>query len=124
MSTLNVTNISDGSNTATIEQVAKGSAKAWVNFNGTNLSIRSSYNVSSITDVDDGKYRANFSSGMGNGNYCVTACCSKDNTDDDANFTFAVGAVGNLPTSSYVPFTYTSGGLRDTSAIYIAAFAD
>ena len=48
-------------------------AKAWVNFNGTGtVAIRSSYNISSITDQATGFYVANFSTAMANHDYCAT----------------------------------------------------
>ncbi|MDP6583130.1 MAG: LamG domain-containing protein [Anaerolineales bacterium] len=48
-------------------------AKAWVNFNGTGtVAIRSSYNVSSITDNGTGIYTVNFSSNMTDTNYAVS----------------------------------------------------
>ena len=47
-------------------------AKAWVNFNGTGtVAIRSSYNVSSITDDAAGKYDVNFSTAMTDNDYSV-----------------------------------------------------
>ena len=45
-------------------------AKAWANINGTGtISIRGSYNVSSLTDVGTGKYKVNFSAVMTDNNY-------------------------------------------------------
>lgn len=52
-------------------------AKAWVNFNGTTASpstIRSSYNVSSITKNGAGDYTVNFSTAMADANYSTGAC--------------------------------------------------
>ena len=47
-------------------------AKAWVNFNGTGtVAIRTSYNVSSITDDGMGKYDVNFSTAMTDNDYSV-----------------------------------------------------
>ena len=47
-------------------------AKAWVNFNGTGtVAIRSSYNVSSITDNGTGDYSVVFSTAMADANYCM-----------------------------------------------------
>ena len=44
---------------------------AWVNFSGANNSatIRSSYNVSSVTRLSAGKYQINFGAPMNNANY-------------------------------------------------------
>lgn len=47
-------------------------ARAWVNFNGTGtVAIRASGNVSSITDLATGQYRANFTTSMPDTNYCT-----------------------------------------------------
>jgi hypothetical protein len=47
-------------------------SKAWVNFNGTGtVAIRSSYNVSSITDNGTGDYSVVFSTAMSDANYCA-----------------------------------------------------
>ena len=74
MSTLNVSNISDGTTSVGTGYVVNGSAKAWVNWNGTGtVAIRDSLNVASITDNSTGDYTTNISSAMGNANYCYTA---------------------------------------------------
>lgn len=47
-------------------------ALAWVNFNGTGtVAIRSSYNVSSITDNGTGDYTVNFATALSDANYCA-----------------------------------------------------
>ena len=48
-------------------------ARAWVNFNGTGtVAIRSSGNVSSITDNGTGDYTVNFTTAMPDANYsCI-----------------------------------------------------
>jgi hypothetical protein len=72
MSTLNVSNISDGTDTVETGYVVNGSAKAWVNFNGTGtVAVRSSLNTSSITDVGTGNYFQNFTSGISD--YVITS---------------------------------------------------
>jgi len=54
------------------DNVAKRTAKAWVNFNGTGtVSIRASFNVSSITDNGTGDYTVNFTTAMTDANYAV-----------------------------------------------------
>jgi hypothetical protein len=53
-----------------------GIAKAWVNFNGTGtVAIRSSFNVSSITDNGTGDYTVNFTTAMPNADYSVSSSC-------------------------------------------------
>ena len=67
---------SDGSTTnpPSIPALDQRMAKAWVNFNGTStVAIRSSYNVSSITDSGTGDYTANFAVAMANTNYAASS---------------------------------------------------
>jgi hypothetical protein len=64
--------------------VVNGSAKAWVNFNGTGtVAIRAGFNVSSITDNGVGDYTVNFTTTMADANYAVTTCAqlAADNLD-------------------------------------------
>jgi hypothetical protein len=62
--------------------VAAGTAKAWVNFNGTfgsspftiaNGGIRAAFNVSSITDNGTGDYTVNFTTAMVDANYALAS---------------------------------------------------
>jgi len=47
--------------------------RAWVNFNGTStVTIRASYNVSSITDNGVGDYTVNFTTAMSDANYSAS----------------------------------------------------
>ena len=72
MSTLSVSNITDGVDTVETGYVVNGSAKAWVNFNGTGTAaIRDSFNVASLTDNGTGNYNVNFSNSMANTGYSV-----------------------------------------------------
>ena len=53
--------LNDGTTSGSTTDMVKGSARAWVNFNGTGtVAIRASYNVSSITDNGTGDYTLNF----------------------------------------------------------------
>jgi hypothetical protein len=61
MSTIVTSNISDGTNTVGTEYVVNGSAKVFVNADGTGtVSINNSYNVSSMTDEGTGLYTFSF----------------------------------------------------------------
>jgi len=106
MSTLNTVNITNGTDSITVEGAVKGSAKAWVNFNGTGtVAIRASYNVSSITDNGVGDYTVNFTSAM-----------------VDANYSVALGGSRQNGTTSYLPQMPYSGGspvTKTTSAFRI-----
>jgi len=66
------------SNTTQISTTAfvqtNNNVKAWVNFNGTGtVAIRSSKNVTSITDNGTGDYTVNFTTAMADSNYLVNA---------------------------------------------------
>jgi hypothetical protein len=68
--TLTISTLSDGTNSTSATNPILGSAKAWVNFNGTStVAIRSSYNVSSITDNGTGDYTVNFTTALVDANY-------------------------------------------------------
>jgi len=76
MSTLNVSNISDGTTTVGTSYVVNGSAKAWVNFNAQTPAIRDSFNSSSLTDNGTGQYYTNWSSSMSSGDYAANVSAS------------------------------------------------
>ena len=71
--------------------------RAWVNFNGTGtVAIRSSGNVSSITDNSVGNYTVNFTTAMPDANYAITdgiGATVGDYGSDIIFFTFTTSAV-------------------------------
>ena len=71
VTTLNSTNIKNtsGANQSTADQIFEGRAKAWVNFNGTNTTIRDDFGVTSIGDHGVGIYQVNFDTNFSNTNY-------------------------------------------------------
>ena len=70
MSNLVVSNISDGTTSVGTGYVVNGSAKAWVNFNGTGtVAIRDSLNVSSLTDNATGNYLVNLTNSLSSANH-------------------------------------------------------
>jgi hypothetical protein len=97
-----------------IGDVINGSARAWVNFDGTGtVAIRDSYNVSSITDNGTGNYIVNFDTPMPDANYAVSA---------SGDFTGVTATVGNSKTTSEVNIRYyTSNGSATDSPQMSAA---
>jgi hypothetical protein len=91
--TLVISDLSDGTNSTSATNCIQGSAKAWVNFNGTGtVAIRASYNVSSITDNGTGDYTINFTNAMPDANYsCVGTALT---------YPFTINAIGALTSSS------------------------
>ena len=69
-----LTQSADGSGIIKLQSNGKTTnALAWVNFNGTNGSIRAAYNVSSVTRSGTGTYVLNFTTAMSDNNYTVMA---------------------------------------------------
>ena len=104
MSTLEVSNLNDGTTTVATTYVTNGSAKHWVNFNGTGtVAIRDSLNAASLVDNSTGHYDVNFSNAMGNTTYSVQ-------TND---ISYGNGWAESLTTTSY------DTRRRNESAAYI-----
>lgn len=136
MSTLRVDTIQNAAGTDSPISVP-GTAKAWVNFNGTGaVAIRASYNVSSITDNGTGKYTISFTTAMPDANYTVVGTVS--NTGDGWVNELSGSARGSSgleqngstqPTSSalvidtrYGSSAAADGSVADFSAVYVAIF--
>lgn len=71
--TLTISTLSDGTNSTSATNAIQGSAKAWVNFNGTTSpgTIRASYNVSSVTKNSTGNFTLNFTNALADANYAA-----------------------------------------------------
>jgi hypothetical protein len=59
-------------------------ARAWVNFNGDAVTIRGSFNVSSLVRNSAGNYRINFTNTLGSTSYATGSTCSEDLTTSGA----------------------------------------
>ena len=69
----------NGNNTVSTETLAEGSAKAWVNFDGTAVNgtvdltgVRDSFNISAIVDNNTGDYRIDINADMNSTDYVVS----------------------------------------------------
>ena len=120
MSTLNVSNITDGTDTVATGYVVNGSAKAWVNFNGTGtVVILESLNGSSITDVTNGQYRLNFSSSMTSANYAALLGSS--------SMVYDQGTLQDTSTNAYVGIKVQDGSVNtfiDASIVSAGVLGD
>jgi len=84
MSTIKTDTLSNvaGSKTVPMNTVVDGSAKAWVNFNGTGtVAIRASGNVSSITDDGTGQYTVSFTNALSDANYAASVTAGGSNAN-------------------------------------------
>ena len=96
------TTLSDGTNSTSTTNAIQGSAKAWVNFNGSTAAIRASYNVSSVTRSAAGTYTINFTTSLVDADYAVNATCSANSGNNYMIpiYSTGSGAVVNTPTAS------------------------
>lgn len=129
-------NLPDSSGTiATTESTlsqfnASGSApvyacRAWVNFNGKGtIAIRSSGNVSSLTDNAVGSYTVNFTNAMPDANYAGVATARFEVTGGGVDYTSSV-AVAELATTSVRVYTADNASpntAEDEALICVAIF--
>ncbi len=122
MSTIKTTTLStlDGTATVPVNTVVNGSAKAWVNFNGTGtVAIRASFNVSSITDNGTGDYTVNFTVAMVDANYSPHVTYNQASGLTNCGFT----GFYNFTTGGFRAITLNSAGnFIDGFAVSCAIF--
>jgi hypothetical protein len=101
-------------------------ALAWVNFNGTGtVAIRSSYNVSSITDNGTGDYTVNFANALSDANY--SAVLTGGYTSAYNHYTAPAISNSTAPTTTTlriynaVPFT---PWISDSTYVNVAIFGN
>ena len=112
MSTLNVSNITDGTDTVDTSYVLNGSAKAWILHNQSSTQfIRDSFNVSSISDTGTGRTEITFTSAMGNVNYSVSGSIENGAGFNDSRM---INRENSQPRSATVFGMYTVNGGSST----------
>jgi hypothetical protein len=100
-------------------------AKAWVNFDGTTATpstIRSSYNVSSITKNGTGDYTVNFATATADANYSAVASANITSLPDYASI-----QVGGTQTASAIQIrtgNRSSGVLSDCALVFVQIFGN
>jgi len=104
--------VRDGSAEVPVDTVINGSAKAWVNFNGTGtVAIRSAFNVTSITDNGTGDYTINLTNALEDANYSAVV-----------QQTAATSANGGY--SAYIHGTIAGGAtLKTTTQLRIQTYS-
>jgi hypothetical protein len=127
MSTLNVANVTDGTTSVPTGYVVNGSAKAWVNFQGTGtVSIIDSLNVSSISDIGTGNYRAYYTSNMEDADYCIlTAGASLTAGSGSGGKNISSYTEYNLVNSAGISnFNASGSGYEDVSRVFVHVTGD
>lgn len=94
--------------------------RAWVNFNGTGtVAIRSSGNVTSITDNGTGDYTVNFTTAMPDANY--TAVYGSGEGTATSGLRVAASS-GNTTTTSRIAIRNLSNSLQDAEVICVSVY--
>ena len=123
MSQIIATTLSNGSVSVPTATVVNGSAKAWVNFNGTGtIAARDSFNVASLTDDGTGQYRVNLTTALGNANFAVSVSAGTT-TSGGSDFNYGTRDGGVARTTSMFSLAYFafSGSAFADTANYDAA---
>ena len=113
---------SDGSTTnpPAIPALDKRMARAWVNYDQKDtVSVRDSYNVSSVTDFSTGIHLVNFSTAMANANYAVSVTMNGSGATAAG---FAMNEQNNNTTALARNVIYSSGSLVDADCIHTIIF--
>lgn len=125
MSTLRTNTLSNaaGSASVPVDTVINGSAKAWVNFNGTGtVAIRAAFNVSSITDNGTGDYTVNFTTAMTDVNYAIAGAAILDTSGSGYGISFGAPYNNTSSTTAARVSTGTPANLRDCTHVSVAIF--
>ena len=126
MSEIRVTTLKDtaGSNSSTAEEIKKGRAKVWVDFNGQGtIAIRNDYNVSSLGDNGTGLYTINFDTAMSNANF-VFHCNGMESLSSSSrtDWFFCGQRVARNASYMKVSSSTTSGTVVDPATYSFAAW--
>lgn len=124
MSTIKTETLSTPSNaTVPVDTVVNGTAKAWVNFNGTGtVAIRRAFNVSSITDNGTGDYTVNLTNALSDTNIAVCGGASESLTTVTGGMRVVCPFITST-TTIRVGILYVNGGVADEPLIMISAFS-
>jgi len=127
--TLVISTLSDGTNSTSATNPIRGSAKAWVNFDGTNAfspnpstaAIRNQYNVASITKNSTGDYTVNFTNNLSTTNYVV--CGTGSNSSIGSGSRIIMTVDGTLTQSSCRIYSiYSAVTAADSVYLSVAFF--
>jgi hypothetical protein len=127
--TLTISTLSDGTNSTSSTNCIQGSAKAWVNFNGTSGAspvIRTSFNVSSVTRNGTGDYTVSFTTAMPNANYSYFGNGRRNaSTQRPINFSQDNTATYNPSTTAlrFVTWVDAAAALEDALTFNVSVFS-
>ncbi|MBS0577275.1 MAG: hypothetical protein JSS45_12775 [Proteobacteria bacterium] len=108
-----------------IDATHPGLARAWVCFGyvGSQIVVRSSHNVASVTRTAAGRYRATFATAMPDANYCWTAL-ARSSTNSGQQRVAIVRSSTDQKTAQYVDISCATASLSfsDSTEINLTVF--
>ena len=103
-------------------------AKVWVHFDGTEAAadmIGASYNVSSITDIDTGRYTINFATALTDANYSAVMYTNAYDGDAAGGFlNHFAGGLNTRTTTSIRLESYSTAAYPDASLCDVIIFGN
>ena len=123
MSTLEVSNLNDGTKTVATTNLTNGSAKAHYEFSGVSASLRSgsTFNVSSLTDDSTGVFYINFTNAMSQEKSPVATSTSGSGVVNYGDHEAVMSTSSSILHRTY---STASAGLTDFNFNSGAAFGD
>jgi len=114
-----------GNNSIALSFVAEGSAKMWVNFNGTGtIAARDSFNFTSLTDNGTGDYSVTIADNMSNANYAHTGSSGGANGTSNGNAYAYDQSTARTTTLFRIATFDVNGTFNDTPNIDISVHGD
>ena len=108
-----------------IDATHPGLARAWVCFGyvGTQVVVRASHNVASVTRLGSGRYRVTFAVAMPDADYCWTAL-ARSNTNTSTQRLLIVRATADEKTPTHVDVgcATTAASFADSSEINLVVY--
>lgn len=108
-----------------IDATHPGLARAWVCFGyvGSQIAVRSSHNVASVTRTAAGRYRVTFATAMPDANYCWTAL-ARSSTNSGQQRIAIVRSSTDQKTTQYVDISCATASLSfsDSTEINLTVY--
>lgn len=123
--TLTIGTLSDGTNSTSSTNAIMGSAKAWVNFNGTITSgenRRASFNVSSVTRNSTGDYTINMTNALTDANWVLVGTRDWETGNTQSVTVQVVGAQTKTASSARIYCLGTTASANDSPTVHVAIF--
>jgi hypothetical protein len=121
---ITISTLNDDTGVLATQNGMSGIAKAWVNFNGEGtVSIRASFNVSSITDNGTGDYTVNFITALPDANYAAVISTAPVYGSNVPTALLATSgtATEQAPTASAFRFGLIQSGVGGLDTKYVTA---